>query len=367
MPARASSWRTSAWPTPLAAHPALCVDAADRRRHREHDARARHDPRAGDRGDRGRRRARGRPPSPAARICRHRARWASATPPRPAPSRPPSPARRRRRSPGRGTGVDDAGRRRKVEAIRRALAVNQPDPADALDVLAKVGGFEIAGLVGVILAGRRLAAARRARRLHRRRRGAGGRPPQRRTRAARSSPRTARPSRATPRRSRLSVSTPTSTSACAWARGRAPRCASAWRARRSRADRHGDLQVRRGLGSPGRAGGAARDARLVAALAAGGPAAAPGGHRGSPSPTRPGGASFCPPRPPRIISLVPSVTETVFTIGCPGSADRRHRLLRLPAGGAAEAEHRRHGLAEPRGHRGPQARPRGRHARGQPT
>jgi nicotinate-nucleotide--dimethylbenzimidazole phosphoribosyltransferase len=49
--------------------------------------------------------------------------------------------------------VDAAGRRRKVEAIRRALAVNQPDPADALDTLAKVGGFEIAGLVGVILAG----------------------------------------------------------------------------------------------------------------------------------------------------------------------------------------------------------------------
>ena len=34
---------------------------------------------------------------------------------------------------------------------RRALSVNHPDPADALDVLAKVGGFEIAGLAGVIL------------------------------------------------------------------------------------------------------------------------------------------------------------------------------------------------------------------------
>jgi len=53
---------------------------------------------------------------------------------------------------GPGTGVDAAGRRRKVEAIRRALAVNRPDPADPVDVLAKVGGFEIAGLVGVILA-----------------------------------------------------------------------------------------------------------------------------------------------------------------------------------------------------------------------
>lgn len=54
---------------------------------------------------------------------------------------------------GPGTGVDAAGRRRKIEAIRRALDLNRPDPADALDTLAKVGGFEIAGLVGVILAG----------------------------------------------------------------------------------------------------------------------------------------------------------------------------------------------------------------------
>jgi nicotinate-nucleotide--dimethylbenzimidazole phosphoribosyltransferase len=54
---------------------------------------------------------------------------------------------------GPGTGVDAAGRRRKVEAIRRALDLNRPDPADPLEVLAKVGGFEIAGLVGVILAG----------------------------------------------------------------------------------------------------------------------------------------------------------------------------------------------------------------------
>jgi nicotinate-nucleotide--dimethylbenzimidazole phosphoribosyltransferase len=54
---------------------------------------------------------------------------------------------------GRGTGVDDAGWRRKVAAIRRALLVNHPDPSDGLDVLAKTGGFEIAGLVGVMLAG----------------------------------------------------------------------------------------------------------------------------------------------------------------------------------------------------------------------
>jgi nicotinate-nucleotide--dimethylbenzimidazole phosphoribosyltransferase len=54
---------------------------------------------------------------------------------------------------GRGTGIDEAAWKRKVAVIRKALAVNRPDRADALGVLAKVGGFEIAGLVGVILAG----------------------------------------------------------------------------------------------------------------------------------------------------------------------------------------------------------------------
>jgi nicotinate-nucleotide--dimethylbenzimidazole phosphoribosyltransferase len=53
---------------------------------------------------------------------------------------------------GRGTGVDDLGLERKLKAVERALAVNSPDPADALDVLSKVGGFEIAGITGAILA-----------------------------------------------------------------------------------------------------------------------------------------------------------------------------------------------------------------------
>jgi nicotinate-nucleotide--dimethylbenzimidazole phosphoribosyltransferase len=52
---------------------------------------------------------------------------------------------------GRGTGVDDAGLQRKVLAVLRALDVNQPDPRDGLDVLAKLGGFEIGGLAGAIL------------------------------------------------------------------------------------------------------------------------------------------------------------------------------------------------------------------------
>jgi nicotinate-nucleotide--dimethylbenzimidazole phosphoribosyltransferase len=52
---------------------------------------------------------------------------------------------------GRGTGIDDAGLQRKISAVERALQVNQPDPADGLDLLAKVGGFEIGGLAGAIL------------------------------------------------------------------------------------------------------------------------------------------------------------------------------------------------------------------------
>jgi nicotinate-nucleotide--dimethylbenzimidazole phosphoribosyltransferase len=52
---------------------------------------------------------------------------------------------------GQGTGIDDATRTRKIEAITRAIATNSPDPSDALDVLAKVGGLEVGGLAGVVL------------------------------------------------------------------------------------------------------------------------------------------------------------------------------------------------------------------------
>jgi nicotinate-nucleotide--dimethylbenzimidazole phosphoribosyltransferase len=54
---------------------------------------------------------------------------------------------------GRGSGVAEDVWVRKVEAVRQALAVNRPDAGDALGVLAAVGGLEIAGLVGVVLAG----------------------------------------------------------------------------------------------------------------------------------------------------------------------------------------------------------------------
>jgi nicotinate-nucleotide--dimethylbenzimidazole phosphoribosyltransferase len=54
---------------------------------------------------------------------------------------------------GRGTGVDDATLRSKVSAIERALEVNTPDPTDGMDVLSKVGGFEIGGIAGAIIGG----------------------------------------------------------------------------------------------------------------------------------------------------------------------------------------------------------------------
>ncbi|MEI8235153.1 MAG: nicotinate-nucleotide--dimethylbenzimidazole phosphoribosyltransferase [Verrucomicrobiota bacterium] len=52
---------------------------------------------------------------------------------------------------GRGTGIDDTRLQNKIAVIKEALRVNQPDPSDALDVLAKVGGFEIGAIAGLIL------------------------------------------------------------------------------------------------------------------------------------------------------------------------------------------------------------------------
>jgi nicotinate-nucleotide--dimethylbenzimidazole phosphoribosyltransferase len=52
---------------------------------------------------------------------------------------------------GRGTGLDDEQLNHKIEVIEKALRVNVPDPGDGLDVLAKVGGFEIGGIAGLIL------------------------------------------------------------------------------------------------------------------------------------------------------------------------------------------------------------------------
>lgn len=52
---------------------------------------------------------------------------------------------------GRGTGIDIAALARKVAAIVSALEINRPDPNDALDVLAKVGGLEIGAMAGAML------------------------------------------------------------------------------------------------------------------------------------------------------------------------------------------------------------------------
>jgi nicotinate-nucleotide--dimethylbenzimidazole phosphoribosyltransferase len=52
---------------------------------------------------------------------------------------------------GRGTGIDDDQFLHKVSVVEKALRVNKPDASDALDVLTKVGGFEIGGIAGLIL------------------------------------------------------------------------------------------------------------------------------------------------------------------------------------------------------------------------
>ncbi|WP_373213909.1 nicotinate-nucleotide--dimethylbenzimidazole phosphoribosyltransferase [Ruminococcus sp. 5_1_39BFAA] len=54
---------------------------------------------------------------------------------------------------GRGAGLTSEGLVRKINAIKKAIELNQPDPQDAIDVLAKVGGFDIGGMAGVFLGG----------------------------------------------------------------------------------------------------------------------------------------------------------------------------------------------------------------------
>lgn len=54
---------------------------------------------------------------------------------------------------GRGAGLSREGLERKIRVIEQAIRVNNPDPNDPLDVLSKVGGFDIAGLCGVFLGG----------------------------------------------------------------------------------------------------------------------------------------------------------------------------------------------------------------------
>ena len=56
---------------------------------------------------------------------------------------------------GRGTGLDDEGMEKKISIIKRALDVNKPDTSDPIDILSKVGGFEIGGIAGLCLAAAR--------------------------------------------------------------------------------------------------------------------------------------------------------------------------------------------------------------------
>lgn len=54
---------------------------------------------------------------------------------------------------GRGAGLSDKGLAAKISAVKRAIDVNRPDSRDAVDVLSKVGGYDIAGLTGAFLGG----------------------------------------------------------------------------------------------------------------------------------------------------------------------------------------------------------------------
>ncbi len=54
---------------------------------------------------------------------------------------------------GRGTGVDNEGLKRKIEVLEKALAYHKPAPDNGVEILAKVGGFELGGICGAVLAG----------------------------------------------------------------------------------------------------------------------------------------------------------------------------------------------------------------------
>ncbi len=54
---------------------------------------------------------------------------------------------------GRGAGLDSAGLERKISAVERAIAVNRPDKTNPVELLAKLGGYDIAGMTGIFLGG----------------------------------------------------------------------------------------------------------------------------------------------------------------------------------------------------------------------
>lgn len=54
---------------------------------------------------------------------------------------------------GRGAGLTGSGLKRKIEVIKTAIRINHPDPEDPVDILAKIGGFDLAGMTGIFLGG----------------------------------------------------------------------------------------------------------------------------------------------------------------------------------------------------------------------
>ena len=95
---------------------------------------------------------------------------------------------------GRGTGVDDEGLKRKADAVRAAVALHKAHLDDPLEVLARLGGREIAAMAGAILAARLAKSPGRARRLRRLLRGRAYSTRSTRPRSIIASPATSRPS-----------------------------------------------------------------------------------------------------------------------------------------------------------------------------
>ena len=122
----------------------------------------------------------------------------------------------------RGTGIDDDTLSRKVSVVEQSLKVHRPDPEDALDLLAKVGGFEIGGIAGVISGGLRPPHTRGGRRLYFHGGGHAGQSFQSRTSNIIFFPGTNRPWPGTISCWRTWGSSHWSTWACVWGRGPGP-------------------------------------------------------------------------------------------------------------------------------------------------
>ena len=89
--------------------------------------------------------------SPRGQTWSPAATWASATPLLPAPITSVITGADPAVTTGRGAGIEDSALDHKVDVIKRSIEVNKPDASDGLDVLAKVGGFEIGVLAGAML------------------------------------------------------------------------------------------------------------------------------------------------------------------------------------------------------------------------